>query len=176
MSKFCANCGKELPGNVLFCPNCGSRVETVDTPKDNNDNNNNESNTTNNNQTIINNYYNTSSPVLIKKDIAVAIILSLITCGIYQIYWFITITDDANKASERPTDTSGGLAFLLTLITCGIYGIYWNYKMGQKIYEAGKKYNKDIQDNSVLYLVLSLFGLQIVSYCFMQNDLNKFAE
>ncbi len=164
MSKFCVNCGKELPEKVLFCPNCGSRNEV--------ENNN---STTSNSQTIINNYYNTSVPVLTKKDIAVAVILSLVTCGIYQIYWFITLTNDANKVSER-NDTSGGLAFVLSLITCGIYGIYWNYKTGQKIYEAGKKYNKDIQDNSVLYLVLSLFKLDIVSLALMQNDLNKFAE
>ena len=155
MNRFCTNCGKELPSNVLFCPNCGSRVEVRNNTTENNSSNN------NNNQTVINNYYKTSIPFL--------------TCGIYQIYWFITITDDANKVSERPTDTSGGLAFLLTLITCGIYGIYWNYKMGQKIYEAGKKYNKNIQDNSLPYLILSLFKLDIVSIALMQSDLNKFA-
>ena len=118
MNRFCTNCGKELPSNVLFCPNCGSRVEVRNNTTENNSSNN------NNNQTVINNYYNTSIPFLTKKDIAVSVILSFLTCGIYQIYWFITITDDANKVSERPTDTSGGLAFLLTLITCGIYGIY----------------------------------------------------
>lgn len=166
MNRFCTNCGKELPSNVLFCPNCGSRVEVRNNPTDNNTNN----------QTVINNYYNTSIPFLTKKDIAIAVILSFLTCGIYQIYWFITITDDANKVSERPTDASGGLALVLTLITCGIYGIYWNYKMGQKIYEAGKKYNKDIEDKSVLYLFFSLFKLDLVSIALMQSDLNKFAE
>ena len=48
--------------------------------------------------------------------------------------------------------------------------------MGKKMYEAGKIRGKDISDNSVLYLVLSLFGLAIVNYCLIQNDLNKFAE
>lgn len=171
MNRFCTNCGKELPSNVLFCPNCGSRVEVRNNPIDNNNSDNNT-----NNQTVINNYYNTSIPFLTKKDIAIAVILSFLTCGIYQIYWFITITDDANKVSSRPTDTSGGLALVLTLITCGIYGIYWNYKMGQKIYEAGKKYNKDIEDKSVLYLFFSLFKLDLVSIALMQSDLNKFAE
>ena len=36
--------------------------------------------------------------------------------------------------------------------------------------------NKSISDNSVLYLVLSLFGLQIVNYALMQSDLNKFSN
>ena len=47
--------------------------------------------------------------------------------------------------------------------------------MGKKVYEAGRKYGKDIADNSILYLALSLVGLSIVNYCLIQTDLNKFA-
>ena len=49
-------------------------------------------------------------------------------------------------------------------------------------YVAEKKFNEGCQargiphnDNSILYLVLGLFGLSIVNYCMMQNDLNKIA-
>ena len=158
MSKFCSNCGKELAENSTFCPNCGIQIGGTN-PNQNNSNN-----------TSIN------APVLEYRDIAIAIILSIVTCGIYGIFWIISLTNDANKVADRPTDTSGGMVILLTIITCGIYGIYWNYKMGQKIYEAGQRYNKSISDNSVLYLVLSLFGLQIVNYALMQSDLNKFSN
>ena len=158
MSKFCSNCGKEIPENSTFCPNCGTPIGGTN-PNQNNSNN-----------TSIN------APVLEYRDIAIAIILSIVTCGIYGIFWIISLTNDANKVADRPTDTSGGMVILLTIITCGIYGIYWNYKMGQKIYEAGQRYNKSISDNSVLYLVLSLFGLQIVNYALMQSDLNKFSN
>ena len=158
MSKFCSNCGKEIPENSTFCPSCGTPIGGTN-PNQNNSNN-----------TSIN------APVLEYRDIAIAIILSIVTCGIYGIFWIISLTNDANKVADRPTDTSGGMVILLTIITCGIYGIYWNYKMGQKIYEAGQRYNKQINDNSVLYLVLSLFGLQIVNYALMQSDLNKFSN
>lgn len=158
MSKFCSNCGKEIAENSAFCPSCGTPIGGTN-PNQNNSNN-----------TSIN------APVLEYRDIAIAIILSIVTCGIYGIFWIISLTNDANKVADRPTDTSGGMVILLTIITCGIYGIYWNYKMGQKIYEAGQRYNKSISDNSVLYLVLSLFGLQIVNYALMQSDLNKFSN
>lgn len=46
---------------------------------------------------------------------------------------------------------------------------------GKRMYEAGKKHGIAIADNSVLYLILSIFGLGIVNYCLIQNDLNKFA-
>lgn len=48
--------------------------------------------------------------------------------------------------------------------------------MGKKLYEAGQKNNQNISDNSILYIILSIFGLGFVNYCIMQNDLNKFAN
>lgn len=152
---YCPKCGNKVDENITYCPNCGARLE--------------EGNTT-----IINNYYNNVPPIE-ERNIAMVIILSLITCGIYGIYWFVKMTDEAKQLSSSD-NAGGGLAFVYTLITCGIYTIYWNYKMGKNMYEAGQKYGINIEDNSVIYLVLSLFGLEIVSECLMQNDLNKFAN
>ena len=153
MTKFCPNCGNEIKEGNKFCAGCGMNFEN---------------NTTTNN--TIQNYQKIAN-----RDIVMAVILSIITCGIYGIYWFIVMTDDANVISDEQ-NASGGLAFLYTLLTCGIYGIYWNYKMGQKLFAAGQKYNKQINDNSILYLILSIFGVAIINYCLMQNDLNKFSE
>lgn len=111
-----------------------------------------------------------------KKEIVSSIILTLITCGIYGIVWFINLTDDAVKVSEDSNATSGGVAFLLTLITCGIYSYFWTYQMGKRIYNAKVKAGLIASDNSVLYLVLQILGLGIVNYCLMQNDLNEMAE
>ena len=148
MNKFCSNCGTELGEGVNVCPKCG---------------------------TSVNSSVNQSTPVLTKRNIVTAIILSLITCGIYSIYWFVVMTNDSNKVSGEDGPT-GGMAFLFTLLTCGIYSFYWNYKMGQKLAKAGKLHGKDINDNSVLYLILCIFGLGIVNYCLIQSDLNKFGE
>lgn len=35
-----------------------------------------------------------------ERNIAVAIILTIVTCGIYGIYWFIVLTDDARLQVE----------------------------------------------------------------------------
>lgn len=110
-----------------------------------------------------------------KRNIVLQIVLSLITCGIYSIYWFITLTDDAAKKAGD-TEFNGVKAFLFTLITCGIYGYYWYYKMGKTLKVAGDNNGVAVDDNSVLYLILGLFGLGIVNYCIMQNDLNKMAD
>lgn len=103
-----------------------------------------------------------------KRSIPLAIIFSIITCGIYAIYWMICLNDDINALAGEPNATSGGMVFLLTIITCGIYGIYWNYEMGERCDTiCGTAENKNI-----IFLILCLFGLSIVNYCIMQSTIN----
>lgn len=111
-----------------------------------------------------------------KRDLVTSIILSIVTCGIYGIVWFIGLTDDAKAASNDETLQSGGMAFLLTLITCGIYGFFWAYKMGKAINKARVEKGMPDDDKSTLYIILQIFGLGIVNYALMQNDLNEIAE
>lgn len=160
MSRFCSNCGNEVKEGNNFCSKCGANLGENKTPE----------------TVIINNYNNTNSNIKVpERNIVSCIIFSILTCGIYGIYWFICITDEINAVSNEE-GTSGGMAFLLTLITCGIYGIYWAYRSGQKLAAAGKLYNKPISDNSIFYLILQFLGLGIINYCLMQNDLNRFSK
>ncbi len=110
-----------------------------------------------------------------KRSIVVAILLSFVTCGIYGIYWFIKLNDEANTASGT-FGTSGGMAFLFTLITCGIYGYYWAFKQGEKIDLAKKNRGMDSGNSNIIYLILFLFGLGIIAYALMQNELNQMAN
>ncbi|MBQ9885895.1 MAG: DUF4234 domain-containing protein [Lachnospiraceae bacterium] len=112
-----------------------------------------------------------------KKDIAMCVILSIVTCGIYGIYWFVTLTDDVNAASGEQGATSGGISALLTIVTCGIYGIYWAYKQGERINKA--KQLRGLPDDTntpILYLILYIVGLGIVANAIMQNELNQLIE
>ena len=109
-----------------------------------------------------------------QRNIALCIVFSIITCGIYGIYWFICLTNDTNDISGTADGTSGGMAFLFTLITCGIYSFYWMYKQGEKLDAAKAQRGMGTGSNSgILYLVLSLFGLGIISYALMQDSINK---
>ena len=110
-----------------------------------------------------------------KKEIVLYVILTIITCGIFGIVWFINITDDTAKLSGD-NEMSGGKAFLFTLLTCGIYGIYWAYKIGQQLYKTKTDHNIQASDNSVIYLILQFFGLGIIVYCLAQNDINEIID
>lgn len=110
-----------------------------------------------------------------KREIVTCVLLSLITCGIYGIVWFINLTDDVSYLSED-TEFSGAKSFLFTIITCGIYGFFWSYRLGKDIYKAQIKHNLHETDNSTLFIILQLFGLGLVTYCLAQNDINEMAN
>lgn len=103
------------------------------------------------------------------RNLALCVILSIVTCGIYGIYWMIMLNDEVNQVSEDYKAFSGGMVFLLSLVTCGIYQVYWSYKMGEKIDIIDDTSNGN---SNILYLILSIFGLDIVNFCFMQDALN----
>lgn len=115
-----------------------------------------------------------------QRSIATNVILFLVTCGIYGIFWFITITNDT-KTISGDADFSGGKYFLLNLVTCGIFGIYWGYKLGQNINKAKVERNMPTEDLPILYLILMALNYfcgvtGIITYCLAQNELNEIAK
>lgn len=110
-----------------------------------------------------------------QRNIALCIILSIVTCGIYGLYWYVCITDDMNAAAEEQ-GTTGVMALLFTIITCGIYGYFWAYKMGEKVDAVKTKNGVPASNSGILYLILTFFGLGIVAWAIIQNELNQVAD
>lgn len=102
-----------------------------------------------------------------KRNVALAIVFSIITCGIYAIYWFVCLTNDTNRLSKYKT-AGGVAAWFFSILTCGIYSFYWHYMIGKKIGDIEKD-----SSSGILYLVLSLFGLGIIAWALAQSALNR---
>ncbi len=100
-----------------------------------------------------------------KRSVALAIIFSIITFGIYAIYWFVCLTNDSNRICPEKATAGGGLAILFTIITCGIYTFYWHYRLGKKLGEE-----------SVAFLLLSVVGLGIIAWAIAQSNINALIE
>ncbi len=111
-----------------------------------------------------------------KRNIAVYFILSIVTCGIFGLYWFCTLNDDTNKISGHPEAMGGVAALLLSIVTCGIYSLFWAYNMGTRIDEVKAKRGMPGGDTGTLYLILAVFGLAWVAELLLQSELNKLAE
>lgn len=112
-----------------------------------------------------------------KRNIPLAIIFSLVTCGIYACYWMYKLTNEAHEAAHRQTTASGGMALLFSLVTCGIYAIYWLYKMGETLNEAKEQRGMHVNSSTgIIYIVLAVFGLGLVDYALIQDSLNDIIE
>ncbi|MBQ8036831.1 MAG: DUF4234 domain-containing protein [Proteobacteria bacterium] len=105
-----------------------------------------------------------------ERNIALIIIFSIISFGIYGIWYFIKFQNDIKDKSGE--GFGGWGTFFIILLTFGIYGIYWNYATGKRLVKAGVT-NKD---NSVLNLILSLVGLGWVNTILWQLAINEKAQ
>ncbi len=167
---FCPNCGAPNPDGAKFCPSCGSQLVTGEAEN----NTNNQYQQPQQNPAPAPGGYKANIPF---RNIATAIILSIVTCGIYSIIWTVRLVDELNHASGKENDTNGITVFLLGLITCGIYTLFWLYNAGEKVEEIRRRNGNAMSgsNDGVIYLVLAIFGFSIVSYAMIQNELNKVA-
>lgn len=195
---FCPNCGQSLDGSPAFCPNCGTPLNRQKpqqepdyasaAPQDNYGASQNgyasqggygtQGNFGSQGSYGAQNYSYSPAPraPIVNRSIAVCIILSLVTCGIYGIYWLVCLVNDLNTASGDTNATSGGMVFLLTLVTCGIYGLYWLYKAGTQVTVIQQRYSgRSDSSSGILYLILGILGFSIISYALIQSELNKVA-
>ena len=109
--------------------------------------------------------------IIEKREVPIAILLSIVTCGIYFLYWEYKIYDSLYKANNQPS--SAGVDLLLSCVTCGIYFIYMMYKSGKMESSALAMYGLQEKDDSVLYMILGIFGLGIVSAAIIQTNINN---
>lgn len=197
---YCPNCGAQISETDKFCPSCGAAVAaSAPQPEPQPEPQQPESQSrqtyaqseqtyaqpeqtyAQQEPTYAQNAYTQPQPQFFDcgvqaRDIAVAVILSIVTCGIYSIFWFVKMVDDVNRVSNDQSAYSGGVTWLLTFVTAGIYGWYWYYQAAKKMRYAKQVRNMPADDNTeILYLVLAIFGFGIVDMCLIQSDLNKMA-
>ncbi len=108
------------------------------------------------------------------RSIVTDLLLTVITCGLYGLYWQYKQMETLN-AWLRRKDFSFGLWLLLSIITCGIFAIYYEYKMAKGINEIQELNSMRVaSDLPIICLVLSIFGLAFVSLAIQQLEINKF--
>ena len=179
-ARFCVKCGKSIdkPGSgTLYCPSCGKENlqgvsfcafcdASLVAP---------QGNTGYRNPPLGPQGQQTSGGPY-TSNIALDIILSIITCGIYWFFWQARQMRALNHLLKEQR-FSFLLWFLVSLITCFLFNVYYEYIMAQAVVEIQKKQGKpSSNDLPVLSLVLSLFGLHIITDAIQQHEINKFFE
>ena len=104
------------------------------------------------------------------RNIALDVILALVTCGIWNIYLqsrqmrAVNFMIGHQKYSFIPWA-------LLTLVTCGLWHIYHEYRLSKDIAWA---LNQPQSNDPIVHLLLSIFGLSIVTDALQQAEINGY--
>lgn len=106
------------------------------------------------------------------REPALVLVFGIITCGIYYLWWMHRSATDIQAFLGEP-DLSPGTEILLMFVTCGIYAIYWDYKYCRKIAQMRVLVGLSPDDQSILALVLNIFGLGVVAALIEQTQLNE---
>lgn len=105
-----------------------------------------------------------------KRIIVVCILLSIITFGIYGIYWLYLLVKNTRSIQKNTTSCTGEM---LCLMFVPFYSLYWWYTRGEKVKQEFSQHNYASTGNGIVYLILAIFGLSIVSMAIMQSDFNS---
>lgn len=82
------------------------------------------------------------------------IVFSIITCGIYSLYWYYTIMNDTNKILQKKYLHSS--LQVLLLILCPPIIWYVLYKVDKGLVEAYQQTGAKYTENFILWLLLSM--------------------
>ena len=108
------------------------------------------------------------------RSIVLGIIFTVLTCGIYSLYWQYKQMVTLNGWLGR-IDYHFGIWLLLCIITCGIFGLYYEYKMAKGINEVQANEGSTVStDLAVICVLLAIFGIGIASLAIQQWEINKF--
>jgi len=112
---------------------------------------------------------NNNIPVF-KVDPIIVLLLSLITCGLYLIYWNIKASEVINAVNEREVISTPIAVFSGCCMPVNLYFYYIIGKQGlPNVYKRTGELNKD---QSTLLIILGLF-FPMAAAMIVQGDINR---
>jgi hypothetical protein len=96
------------------------------------------------------------------------LLISIATCGLYQMIWFIQVSGEMSRFLQR--DEPNWLKIIgLSMVTCGMYGLYWQLvalgPLVQEIQQRAGVHNP--QNHGFMYLI------PYYNVFLLQQELNK---
>lgn len=93
----------------------------------------------------------------------VYLLLNIVTCGIYGIYFWYVFTENLNQicAEKVPNDKPSMnyiLVLLLSIVTCGIF-YYFCFTSRERMLGASRGYGREFHETGTTYLMWCLFGI-----------------
>ena len=91
------------------------------------------------------------------------LLLSLITFGIYGLYFTYKMAQEANLADPAGKRVGGLVAYIFyTMFTLGIYAFYWNYRVCEKFGVAVRSTGQQPRITGGSWLLWTIFGVLLL--------------
>lgn len=155
--KKCPFCAEEIVATARLCPVCKSAIP--DAPS----------------APAAARPTSPKGPLGEERSVVTAILLTILTCGIYGFVLLYKVGDELNTHDGKGR-INPGVDLLLAIVTCGLWGIWLMYHYPRVLHDITAEEGRPIVDIAVPCLVLSIFGFQIVSLAILQSELNKHWE
>ena len=120
---YCKYCGQQIDDNVAHCPHCGAKQDTSPLEKVENfvdDVTEKVDSSTNRVINNVENAFNNSNQTgvrLLKTDrsLLIYIILTIITCGIYELFFIHNLAKDVNEACRDDSEKTPGIGMFIVV-------------------------------------------------------------
>lgn len=93
-----------------------------------------------------------------RRDPIMTLVLTIITCGMYQFYWMFMACDEVNKGLGR-NQYNGLVEVLLSFMTCGLWMLWWDWRIGNSIYEMEQRWGVQPKMEPAMLFLTAFFGL-----------------
>jgi len=116
-----------------------------------------------------------------KRSVTMCIVLTIVTCGLYGIYWLYAMANEINALEDNYVAPSGASVVLLSIVTCGLYHIYYIFMASKRLFYLFDSNGIQCSDNALINVLLCIAcyfvpGAYIVAYAIMQNDINRLVD
>lgn len=105
-----------------------------------------------------------------KRKIFNCILFSILTLGIYYIYWEYLLVKNTRAVQKIDKSCAGEIMCLLFI---PFYSLFWWLSRGKIVKDKFTEHGYSTYGNENAYLMLGIFGLSVVSMSIMQNDFNS---
>ncbi len=107
------------------------------------------------------------------KSVVVVIVLTVVTCGLYSIYWYWkAINELYNAGGKSLGNLTPGIQFLLFFVYVG--GVVFAINADDNLNAVKQQRGLTAADNKVIYVILALvFPIALIAL--VQNEMNQLA-
>lgn len=110
--------------------------------------------------------------MLKQRDIVLVIVLSIITCGIYLLYWVYDTMNSLEQTSGKQSGVNAVACLLLCIFVAPVGFILFGLGADEQINMIKEARGIPTTENKVMYMILGFF-LPIVLAPIVQDEINK---